>query len=65
MQKAFLWVVCGIATTLGGGIHNVFGNFGGTEVPTVREILQRHFYLVENTDFRIHPHKGKGKLPLQ
>jgi hypothetical protein len=30
---------------------------GGTEVPTVREILQRHFSLVENTHFRIHPHK--------
>jgi len=28
---------------------------GSTDVPTIREVLLRHF--------RIHPHKGKGKLP--
>ena len=33
---------------------------GGTEVPTVREILQRRFNLVENTHFRIHPPQGQG-----
>ncbi len=36
---------------------------GGADVPTIREILERRFNLVENTHFRIHPHKGKGKLP--
>jgi hypothetical protein len=36
---------------------------GGADVPTLQEILQRRFNLVENTHFRIHPHKGKGKLP--
>ncbi len=36
---------------------------GGADVPTVRDILQRHFNLVESTHFRIHPHQGKGKLP--
>ncbi len=36
---------------------------GGADVPIVREILQRHFNLVENRHFRIHPHQGKGKLP--
>ncbi len=28
MPRAFRWVVYGIATILGGGIHNVFGNIG-------------------------------------
>jgi hypothetical protein len=36
---------------------------GGADVPAIREILQRRFNLIENTHFRIHPHKGKGKLP--
>jgi hypothetical protein len=36
---------------------------GGADVPTIREILQRRFNLIENTHFCIHPHKGKGKLP--
>jgi len=36
---------------------------GGSDVPVVKEILKRHFGLQEHLDFRIHPHKGKGKLP--
>jgi hypothetical protein len=36
---------------------------GSSDVPTVREILTRRFRLVEDQDFRIHPHTGKGALP--
>jgi Domain of unknown function (DUF4276) len=36
---------------------------GGSDVPAVREILQRRFGLLEDEHFRIHPHRGKGKLP--
>lgn len=36
---------------------------GGSDVPAVREILVRRFGLEEQTHFRIHPHKGRGKLP--
>jgi len=36
---------------------------GGADVPAVREILERKFNLKEDKDFRIHPHRGKGKLP--
>lgn len=36
---------------------------GGSDVPTMREILVRRFGMEEQTDFRIHPHKGRGKLP--
>ncbi len=36
---------------------------GGADVPTMREILVRRFGLEEQTHFRIHPHKGRGKLP--
>lgn len=36
---------------------------GASEVPTVREILGRRFGLVEDEHFRVHPHRGKGKLP--
>lgn len=36
---------------------------GGSDVPTLREILTRRFNLEENTHFRIHPHKGRGTLP--
>ena len=36
---------------------------GGSDIPAVKEILQRRFNLTENKDFRIHPHRGKGKLP--
>lgn len=35
---------------------------GGSDVPAVKEILQRRFNLIENQHFRIHPHRGKGKL---
>lgn len=36
---------------------------GSSDVPTVKEILERHFNLEENQHFRIHRHQGKGKLP--
>lgn len=36
---------------------------GVSDAPTVREVLQRKFGLREGEHFRIHPHKGKGKLP--
>lgn len=36
---------------------------GASDVPVLREILVRHFGLVEDIDFRIHPHRGRGKLP--
>lgn len=36
---------------------------GASDAPTVREVLTRHFKLIEHLDFRIHPHRGRGKLP--
>lgn len=36
---------------------------GGADVPVVREVLARRFGLTEEVDFRIHPHRGKGRLP--
>ena len=36
---------------------------GASDVPAIKEVLQRKFGLVENAQFRIHPHRGKGKLP--
>lgn len=36
---------------------------GASDSPTVKEVLERKFQLVEGEHFRIHPHKGKGKLP--
>ena len=36
---------------------------GASDVPTLREVLVRKFQLVEGVNFRIHPHRGKGKLP--
>lgn len=36
---------------------------GGADVPAVREILERRFNLIKDIHFRIHPHRGKGKLP--
>ena len=36
---------------------------GGSDVPALREVLVRKFGLTEGQDFRIHPHKGRGKLP--
>lgn len=37
---------------------------GSSDVPVVREVLQRQFHLHEKINFRIHSHKGKGALPL-
>ncbi|MDX2030031.1 MAG: DUF4276 family protein [Blastocatellia bacterium] len=36
---------------------------GAADGPTIREILQRRFAMVESVNFRIHAHKGKGTLP--
>lgn len=36
---------------------------GNSDVPVLREILVRKFGLQEKLQFRIHPHKGRGKLP--
>lgn len=36
---------------------------GASDLPTVKEILERKYALVEGQHFRIHAHKGKGKLP--
>ena len=36
---------------------------GGSDVPALREVLVRKFGLIEDQDFRIHPHKGRGNLP--
>jgi len=36
---------------------------GSADVPAVREILERRFNLMKDINFRIHPHRGKGKLP--
>jgi hypothetical protein len=36
---------------------------GSADVPAVREILERRFNLKKDKNFRIHPHRGKGKLP--
>ncbi len=36
---------------------------GASDVPALRSVLTRRFGLEENNDFRIHPHKGRGKLP--
>lgn len=36
---------------------------GSSDVPAIKEVLTRRFNLVEGEHFRIHPHRGKGKLP--
>ena len=36
---------------------------GASDSPTVKEVLERKFQLVEGEHFRIHAHKGKGRLP--
>ncbi len=36
---------------------------GASDVPAVRDVLARRFGLVENVNFRIHKHKGRGRLP--
>ena len=37
---------------------------GVSDVPTIKEILERKFDLIDGHDFRIHPHSGKGSLPI-
>ncbi len=37
---------------------------GHADVPIVHEILCRRFGLVEKINFQIHPHEGKGQLPI-
>lgn len=36
---------------------------GASDVPVIKEVLSRHFSLVEGENFRIHPHRGRGNLP--
>ena len=36
---------------------------GASDVPAITEVLTRRFRLVENLHFRIHGHKGRGRLP--
>lgn len=36
---------------------------GASDAPAIKEVLQRKFGLLEDIHFRIHPHRGKGKLP--
>lgn len=38
---------------------------GSSDVPAIREVLTRRLCLTEGTHFRIHPHRGKGKLPAR
>lgn len=40
-----------------------YSGHGQADKPAVREILQRRFNLKEDLHFRIHPDRGKGKLP--
>lgn len=37
---------------------------GDSDLPVINEVLVRKFNLIEGEQFRIHPHKGKGNLPL-
>lgn len=37
---------------------------GKSDVPVVDEVLSRKFELEEDVHYRIHPHKGKGRLPV-
>lgn len=36
---------------------------GGADVPAVKSVFERKFGFEEGQGFRIHPHKGKGRLP--
>jgi hypothetical protein len=36
---------------------------GRADEPVVQEILHRRFGLMAEADFRVHPHRGKGRLP--
>lgn len=38
---------------------------GKSDAPAIKEALQRKFGLVEDVHFRVHAHKGKGKLPVK
>ena len=38
---------------------------GKSDAPAIKEALQRKFRLIENFHFRVHAHKGKGKLPAK
>ncbi len=35
---------------------------GTSDQPTVRVILEKRFRMIENQDFRIHPHQGRGEI---
>lgn len=35
---------------------------GLSDVPVLREVLQRRFGLIERVHFRIHPHQGRGQM---
>lgn len=37
---------------------------GSSDVPAIKEVLTRRFKLSEGEHFRIHPHRGKGKIPV-
>ena len=37
---------------------------GSSDAPAIKEVLQRKLGLAENVHFRIHPHRGRGKLPV-
>lgn len=37
---------------------------GSSDEPTVKEIMTRKFGLVHGSQFQIHPHRGKGHLPV-
>lgn len=36
---------------------------GASDVPVVHEVLTRRFGLVDDLNYRLHPHRGKGRLP--
>jgi hypothetical protein len=36
---------------------------GSSDVPVITEIFERRFGLTRGTDFNVHPHQGKGKIP--
>jgi len=36
---------------------------GSSDVPALVEVLERRFKLSKDEHFRIHPHRGKGRLP--
>jgi hypothetical protein len=37
---------------------------GASDVPVVETLLQRHFGLRKGEHFRVHPHQGRGHLPI-